>query len=105
MQEESYGAAAAQRSELLLLEGGWVCGGSMRLWWRGMRPLCALLSSEVLGGLAAMMELSPLLSKTAWSAYAVGGLRGVLGGVVGEGEVEAQDGAGRFWFTFCRHLS
>ena len=105
MQEESYGAAAAQRSELLLLGGGWGCGGSIRLWLRGMKSLYALTLSEVLAGLSGMLELSPLLSKTACSASDVVSLHGVLGEVVGGGVVEALDGAGGLaWITFCLHF-
>ena len=90
----------------MLLRGGWGCG-SIKLWARGLKPLYSLVSGEELAGLSNILELSPLLSKTAWIANVVVGLRGVLGevveeGVVGGALVGADDILSRF--TFCRHL-
>ena len=86
------------------MRGGWGCG-SIKLWARGLKPLYSLVSGEELAGLSNMLELSPLLSKTAWRANVVVGLRGVLGEVVVEGVVEALIGADVLSrFTFCRHL-
>ena len=88
------------------MRGGWGCG-SIKLWARGLKPLYSLVSGEELAGLSNMLELSPLLSKTAWSANVVVGLRGVLGEVVVEGVVGALHVVGAdvlSRFTFCRHL-
>ena len=46
IQEGSNGTGSAQRSELLLLIGGRVCGRGGKLWERGIKSVCGLEGGE-----------------------------------------------------------
>ena len=84
IQEGSNGTGSAQRSELLLLVGGRICGRGGKSWDRGITFACGLGGVDT--ALAVETGLSELLSKTAFIANEVVGMHGGLGWVVG-GEV------------------